>query len=73
VPAADRNAVPTQKIAQHAGAREGALEMKFVNPPHEAQVFERDGPKAGNRPPPADVQNLRLAGDREYRGPPPVL
>ena len=37
MPAADRNALAAQKIAQHAGACEWALQMQFVDPPHKRQ------------------------------------
>jgi hypothetical protein len=42
MPATDREAFAAEKIAQHAGPRERALQMQFVHPPHEAQVFGRD-------------------------------
>ena len=65
MPAADRNALAAQKIAQHTGARERALQMQFVDPPHDAQVFGRDGTRLVIDRASADVQNLRLAGNRE--------
>ena len=65
MPAADRNALAAQKIAQHASARERTLQMQFVDPPHEAQVLGRDRTRLVIDRAPADVQNLRLAGNRE--------
>src|SRR5271154_4166170 len=63
--AADCNALAVQKIAQHASARKRALQMQFVDPPHDAQVFGRDRTGLVIDRAPADVQNLRLAGNRE--------
>src|SRR6202020_148707 len=63
--AAGCNALAVQKIAQHASARERALPMQFVDPPHDAQVFGRDRTGLVIDRAPADVQNLRLAGNRE--------
>src|ERR1700688_2293106 len=64
MPAADCNALAVQKIAQHASARERALQMQFVDPPHDA-LFGRDRTGLVIDRAPADVQNLRLAGNRE--------
>jgi hypothetical protein len=63
--AADQDAFSTQKIAQHAGAREGALQMQFVDPPHKPQVFGRDRPGPVIDRASAEVQHLRLAVNRE--------
>src|ERR1700692_1925718 len=65
MPAPDCNALAVQKIAQHASARERALQMQFVDPPHDAQVFGRDRTGLVIDRAPADAQNLRLAGNRE--------
>ena len=65
MPAANRKTLPAQKIAQHAAARERTLQMQLVDPPHHAQIFGRDRTRLVIDRAPADVQNLRLAGDRE--------
>ena len=65
MPAADLDALAAQKIAQHPAARERVVQMQFVDPPHDAQIFGRDRPGLVVDRAPADVQNLRLAGNRE--------
>jgi len=65
MPAANRKTLAAQKIAQHAGARERTLQMQFVDPPHHTQIFGRDRTRLVIDRAPADVQNLRLAGNRE--------
>jgi hypothetical protein len=39
--------------------------MQFVDPPHDVQVFGRDRTRFVIERASADVQNLRLAGNRE--------
>ena len=41
-PTADHDALAAQKVAQHAGPCERALQMQFVDPAHDAQVFGRN-------------------------------
>ena len=52
MPAADRDALAVEKIAQHAGARERALQMQFVDPPHERAGLRARPGAACNRPRP---------------------
>src|SRR5271163_3019935 len=66
--AANGDAFTLEKIAQHARAREGALQMQFVNAPHQRQVFGRHGARSVINRTPAEIQNLRLARDRQIVG-----
>ena len=43
MPAADRDALAPQQIAQHPRARERILEMQFVEPPHDANSSVETG------------------------------
>ena len=65
MPAADLDAFAGEKVAQHAGPRERALQMQFVHPPHERQVFGRDRTRSALNRASADAESLRLAGDRQ--------
>ena len=56
-------AVPSRP--RNVGAREWALQTLFVDPPHEAQIFGRDRTGLVIDRAPADVQSLRLAGNRK--------
>src|SRR3974377_2353032 len=61
--AANRNALAVQQIAQHSAPRERVIQMQLVDPPHDLQVLDRDGPRLVIDGGPADVQSLRLPGD----------
>jgi len=60
--AANRNARAVQQIAQHSAPCEGVIQMQLVDPPHDLQVLDRDGPRLVIDGAPADVQSLRLLG-----------
>jgi len=60
--AANRNARAVQQIAQHSAPCEGVIQMQLVDPPHDLQVLDREGPRLVIDGAPADVQSLRLLG-----------
>src|SRR3712207_6005232 len=65
VPAAGLEALGGQQVAQHAAAREGKVEMQFVDPPHQREVGGRGWPGPVIDAAPADVEHLGLSGDRQ--------
>ena len=62
-PAADLDRLPAQHVAQHPAARERAVQMQFVDAPHDRQVRGWYGPGLVVDAAAADVQNLCLTGD----------
>ena len=62
---ADRDALALQEIAQHPAACEGVVEMQFVEPPHDLQVLGRNRPGLIVDGATANVQDLRLPGERQ--------
>ena len=65
MPPADLDAFAGEKIAQHARPRERALQMPFVDPPHERQVAGRNRTRLIGDRAAADAHSLRLAGNRQ--------
>ncbi len=63
VAAADGETLAAQDVAQHPAARERAVQMQFVDAPHDSEVRGRYGPGPVVDATPADVQNLRLTSD----------
>ena len=63
--AADMHAFATQHVAQHPAARERIVQMQFVDAAHDRQICGRHRPRLVVDAAAADVQNLRLAGNRQ--------
>ena len=64
MPAANLHALASEKIAQHASARERTLQMQLVDPPHERQVLRPDRAWPVINRASADAERFRLAGNR---------
>ena len=65
VPAADRDALATQQVAQHPAARERVVQMQLVDPPHHRQIGRRHRPRQVVDAAPAELQDLRLPRQRQ--------
>ncbi len=63
--AADFDAFGVQEIAQHPAARERRVEMQFVDAAHNGETGRGRRPRQIIDAAPADVQRLRLPGDRQ--------
>src|SRR4051794_28007798 len=68
MPAADRDALADQKIAQHPTAREGKVEMQLVHAPHHCKISRRDRPRRIIEAAPADPERLSLPSQRQIMG-----
>lgn len=68
MPAADFNAVCIQKIPQYPAARERKVEMQFVHSAHDGEIGGGRRPRRIIDAASADVQRLRLLGDRQCMG-----
>src|SRR4051794_1691339 len=64
-PAADRDPLLAQEIAQHPAACEGELEMEFVDPPHDREFGRRHRPGRVGDAAAADPERLCLLRDRQ--------
>ena len=54
-----------QQAAQHPRAGEGELQMQSVQTPHDRKIGSRHRPRQVINAATADVQNLRLLGNRQ--------
>src|SRR5271166_2814327 len=63
--AADLAPLGHQQASQHPTSREGELQMQSVETPHDRQVGFRHQPRQVVDAATADVQSLRLPGDRQ--------
>src|SRR4051812_49853677 len=64
-PAAGRDPLPVQEIAQHPAACEGELEMELVDPPHDREFGRRHRPGRVVDAAAADPERLCLLRDRQ--------
>ncbi|SPD37488.1 protein of unknown function (plasmid) [Cupriavidus taiwanensis] len=65
MPAADRDALPSQQAGQHACAREGMLQMQFVDPAHQPQIRVADWTRLVVDARSGNVDQLDLAAHRQ--------
>src|SRR5205823_9731582 len=63
--AADRDALPTQQIAQHPTARERVVEVQFVDPPHDRKIGRGHRAWLVIEAAAAEPQNFRLPPQRQ--------
>src|SRR3954467_5980936 len=68
MPAADVDPLLAEKISQHPAAREGKLQVQFVDPAHDGQIGcgHRSGQVVDTAT--ADPKYLGLLGDRQIKG-----
>src|SRR6201981_1621365 len=65
MPAADLAPLGSQQAAQHARPGERKFQVKPIETLHDREIGCRDRARQVVRAPPADLQNLRLLGDRQ--------
>ena len=65
MPAADLAPLGSQQASQHPRTGEGKLQMQPVETPHDREVGVRHRPRQVIDAAAADLQNLRLLGDRQ--------
>src|SRR6267378_8083559 len=65
VTAADLAPLGSQQASQHARAGEGEIQMQPIEMPHDLQVGRRYRPRQVVHAATADLQRLRLLGDRQ--------
>jgi hypothetical protein len=63
--ATDRHALSPQQAAQHARTHERVFQVQLVNPAHQRQIGIADRSRQVVHTAPTDVQQLRLACDRQ--------
>jgi hypothetical protein len=65
MPAADLAPLGSQQASQHARTGEGKLQMQPVETPHDREIGVRHPSRQVISAAAADLQNLRLPGDRQ--------
>lgn len=65
MPAADLAPLGSQQPSQHSRTGEGKLQMQPVETPHDREIGVRHRPRRVVHAAAADVQSLRLPGDRQ--------
>src|SRR3954453_13161433 len=65
MPTADLAPICSQQASQHSRTGEGKLQMQPVETPHDREIGVRHRPRQVVHAAAADVQSLRLPGDRQ--------
>jgi hypothetical protein len=66
MPAADLAPLQSQQASQHTRTGEGILQMQPVETPHDREIGVRHRARQVIDTAAADLQNLRLLGDRQF-------